>query len=163
MAHWYRAGAPPKGGLLQRTGCDGAREMAVPYSRNSDVCRVVSCRVTKKLSVEKFGTGEAFQLAMSRSHPVLWRRPPFGGAPALYQCEKGAPPTGGRKRANFSRSWSNFECLFKKKLPLTRHDEVWVADAAARHKLVLRWTITVRLNHSSNGLDILTASRLHKL
>ena len=35
---------------------------------------------------------------MSRSHPVLWRRPPFGGAPALYQCEKGAPPTGGRKK-----------------------------------------------------------------
>ena len=33
---------------------------------------------------------------MSRSHPVLWRRPPFGGAPALCQCEKGAPPTGGR-------------------------------------------------------------------
>ena len=33
-----------------------------------------------------------------RSHPVLWRRPPFGGAPALYQCEKGAPPTGGRKK-----------------------------------------------------------------
>ena len=31
--------------------------------------------------------------------PVLWRRPPFGGAPALYQCAKGAPPTGGRKRS----------------------------------------------------------------
>ena len=35
---------------------------------------------------------------MSWSHPVLWRRTPFGGPPALCQCAKGGALTGGRKR-----------------------------------------------------------------
>ena len=36
MAHWYRAWAPPKGGLLllQRTRCDLAREMAGVLAKN---------------------------------------------------------------------------------------------------------------------------------
>jgi len=38
LAHWYRAGAPPKGGLLQRTGCDRVRDLAGVSARNFTVC-----------------------------------------------------------------------------------------------------------------------------
>ena len=41
FSHWYRAGAPPKGGLLQRTGCDRMRDLAAPITQAFS--RVVAC------------------------------------------------------------------------------------------------------------------------
>jgi len=57
-------------------------------------------------TAKKIGTEGGASLAMSRSHHVLWRRPPFGGAPAQCQCTKGAPPTGGRIKPTGPRYWA---------------------------------------------------------